>query len=287
MELNTYNTLLCNKSAVIELKGQLTYFVAKKDISQDFLKDIEKISLIHVNPEEKYRNWKGRMGNGAFYISINPNIPGWQHWVADFIRFENRNGRIPIAYSNNSLFNQLSKFENFLLDEKTIRATDPRWIVHSTDLKSYKKIIESGFLFSENHQVEIGLKERKGHTIELPKDYYDYIMFCGIDRYAEHVVASKYLQKVVTSDEVVYEPGGRFYFDLHQLVNDGIVERDGIHPVKVKTSLDLKEFLIFSISSEDFKRTGINWNTGDFQNKCNMKFRKFCKEYTTCIDNKS
>jgi len=99
-------------------------------------------------------------------------------------------------------------------------------------------------------------------------------MFCGIDRYAEHVIASKFHNKVITDEKTKYTPGGRFYFDSYQIIRDGIGIRDGIHSIKVKKEISLEKYLIYSIFLNEFGNKKY-YTTGEFQKKCNKKFNDF------------
>jgi len=102
--------------------------------------NIELNSLIVFDTNLIHRNWKNKTKTGFFYMAINPHFNNWCVSVSDFIRYENRNSRIPILLNNHFKIDTID-FNQYLLNENEIRDFDKRWIVHSTTLNNYNFII--------------------------------------------------------------------------------------------------------------------------------------------------
>ncbi|WP_242867815.1 hypothetical protein [Clostridium sp. Marseille-P299] len=104
-----------------------------------------------------------------------------------------------------------------------------------------------------------------------PADYSDYIMLDVLKGCGELVVNSRNLGYVCTNPHVIYTPGVRPYFDVGKMFSDRIVTRDGLHLVKIKDRLPLKEYLLAAVTSNDFS-TNIQWTPTLFTEKANELF---------------
>lgn len=92
-----------------------------------------------------------------------------------------------------------------------------------------------------------------------------------IKKDGELVVNSRNLGYVCTGPNVIYTPGVRLYFDIRKMYKDGIVTRDGLHLVKVKDRLPLKEYLLEAITADDVP-TQIQWTPTLFTKRANEVF---------------
>ena len=162
----------------------------------------------------------------------------------------------------------------------TYRSTDEEYMVHSTTLTTWEYIKKDKSLLSPNmlkaigrEVMEIGLK-----PMLKPPDYSDYIMLDILNGCGELVVNSRQLGYVCTDPNVIYIPGIRLYFDVRKMIRDKIVVRDGLHLLKVKDRLPLDDYLIATVSAEDFPEE-IKWTPTLFTEKANQLFYdKYVKE---------
>ena len=116
------------------------------------------------------------------------------------------------------------------------------------------------------YDPDIGLKQ----MLE-PADYSDYIMLDIPNGCGELVVNSRQLGTVCTDPKVRYIPGIRLYFDVEKMFEHQIAVRDGLHLLKVKDKLPLKDYLIATISAKDFD-TEIEWTPTLFTSMANELF---------------
>lgn len=192
----------------------------------------------------------------------------------DFLRYELSYGRNVIVRFGVGMNAQkiLNRFEE-TDDAVQWRASDGDVLVHSTTLSAWGQIMRDGALLSPN------LLKKNGQTIyEIglapmlePKDYSDYVMLDVPEGCGELVVNSRNLGTVCTDPNVPYTPGVRLYFDVKKLFADGLVTRDGEHPVKIKNRLTLDGYLIAVISAKDFP-DDIKWTPTLFTEKANEFF---------------
>lgn len=153
------------------------------------------------------------------------------------------------------------------------RSSDENYMVHSTTLSAWESIKQDGALLSpnllkENNRAvnEIGLK-----PMNEPKDYSDYIMLDVLDGCGELVVNSHNIGSVCIDPNTIYTPGVRLYFDVRKMFADEVVTRDGLHPVKVKDRLPLRDYLLAAITANDFA-SNIKWTPSLFTQKANEFF---------------
>ena len=191
--------------------------------------------------------------NSCLYtLSVNPLYDTKQQRLCDFIKYEIGYGRNVIIQANGVTLPD----ETFQLkDDKKVRESDPKWMVHSTTEKSWESIRQTGALFSP-----IELKKRGIPICEIgllpmlePKDYSDYIMLDILDGCGELVVNSHQLGYVCTNPHMEYKPGVRLYFDAHKIIQNGLAVRDGLHILKVKNKLSLAEYMVMAVNEQMLK----------------------------------
>ena len=104
-----------------------------------------------------------------------------------------------------------------------------------------------------------------------PKDYSDYIMLDILNGCGELVVNSRQLGYVCIDSDVPYNPGVRLYFDAYKIIRDGLAVRDGLHILKVKNELPLKEYLTMAVT-EDMSLSRESWTPTTYTEWANKHF---------------
>ncbi|MGN1410101.1 MAG: hypothetical protein ACI4XJ_07985 [Eubacteriales bacterium] len=192
----------------------------------------------------------------------------------DFLWYEQSYGRnVIVRFCSGMNANEiLSRFHN-MNNVVNYRISDGEVLVHSTTLSSWESIKREGALLSPSMLRRKGQAIREiGLNVMLePKDYSDYVMLDIPNGCGELVVNSRNLGYVCTDPNVPYSPGIRLYFDVKRLFRDGLVTRDGLHPVKIRGKLPLDGYLLAAISSKDFPYE-IQWTPTKFTEKANELF---------------
>lgn len=228
-----------------------------------FIYDSDITYFTNVYPESKLH-----------VIRFSPDADKNYIRLFDFLKYE-------LSYQRNVIFkvciglNAESIIELFhKTSHKTeYRSSDEKYMVHSTTLSAWESIKQDGALLSPNSLKknnrlvnEIGLK-----PMNEPKDYSDYIMLDVLDGCGELVVNSHNIGCVCIDPNVNYIPGVRLYFDVKKMFAGKIVTRDGLHPVKIKDTLPLQDYLLAAITANDFE-SGIQWTPSLFTQKANELF---------------
>ncbi len=147
---------------------------------------------------------------------------------------------------NEELQEAKNRYAGHNYNEKALRDTEPKVLVHSTTLENYENIKRDGMLKSYNR---LGIQgEPIGQKIGDPKDFSDYIMFGG-GVTGEIVVNSKQKGEIIMDIYAEYVPGARMYFDAQKIAAAGLLVRDGCH-LKVKSELPLSPYLIFAATAD-------------------------------------
>lgn len=217
----------------------------------------------------------------VYTLRFSPVADNGNQRFFDFLRYELSYGRNVIVKFCTGMDCQdiLNRFRK-AGDETSYRASDGEVLVHSTTLSAWKQIKHDGALFSPN------LLRKNGHIIHEiglapmlePKDYSDYVMLDVPNGCGELVVNSRNIGTVCIDPNVPYTPGVRLYFDVKKLFADGLVIRDGVHPVKIKDKLPLDGYLLAVISAKEF-HDNIQWTPALFTERANELFyRKYMEK---------
>lgn len=201
----------------------------------------------------------GKSACGCFTLVLNPSAFDFCCRCSDFISYENSHGRCVLLHSKT--FPVDTDFLNKLrydFQSNEIRKTDTQYVVHSTTLMSYDDIIRDGCLKSPVQLKKQGVKKKAIGFKPLgePNDYLDYIMFAPIDGMgssSEIVVNSHMRGEICFDPNIQYTPQARMYFNGYKIIKDGLAVRDGVHPMKVKDSLSLSEYLLLTVFEKDVK----------------------------------
>jgi len=214
-----------------------------------------KYSLLKL--DEKMRGFTcGKGPWGCYSITLNPNAEDFAYHVADFIRYENAHGR-KVRFKPRK-FDPSDALKSVPDSGSVLRPDDPKFVVHSTTLKAYEKILKDGQLKSTAQLRKEGAAQHAIGFLPLgePPDYLDYVMFAGFDRYGaasscEIVVNSHLHGKPCFDTDVPYQPQARMYFDARKIIADCLAVRDGTHTLKVYGTLPLEGYLLRAIFATD------------------------------------
>jgi len=186
----------------------------------------------------------GKSPCGRYRLAVNPAAADFAERLHDFIAYENAHGRQVLIDAPGIDLAKLPR------PPAGIRASDPRYAVHSTPLSSYAKILRDGCLKSA---ALLEIPAIGFAPLGEPEDYLDYIMFAAIDGFcaSEIVVNSRLRGEVCYNPDMPYHPQARMYFDAHKIIADGLATRDGSHWVKVRGTLPLKPYLVLTVCAND------------------------------------
>lgn len=190
-----------------------------------------------------------RSSHGCYAVSMTPEYAFFKELFADFIQYETDHGRKIILISKDDMDLDFKTHYK----EITLRPSDSRFLIHSTTLSSYEKILSDGLLKSPNRLKRewysihpIGLE-----PLGEPDDYLDHIMFANSGVAPEIVVNSRLCDGVNYDPTAPYTPQVRLYFDGHKMVLDGIVVRNVSS--MVFDNVPLKTYLLKAVFAEDLQ----------------------------------
>ena len=207
-------------------------------------------SLFIVDETVQGMIFSGKSPFGCYCIRATPKYKYFNELMADVLQYETDNGRKVIFVTDGE--------ENKYLDNITtnykdsiIRKSDPRFLVHSTMMTTYDKILEDGLLKSPNRLHKEGYNI---HAIGLeplgePDDYLDYVMFADGGIAPEFVINSRLCGYVNCDPNAKYTPQARMYFDCYKIIHDGIMVRDVGR--KVYDNVSLSKYLIKTVFQSD------------------------------------
>ena len=227
----------------------------------------------------------GRGPRGCYCVTLNPNFEDFAYHVADFIRYENAHGRRVRFKPRN--FDPSDALKSVPENSNVPRPNDPVFVVHSTTLTAYEKIVQDGQLKSTSQLRKEGNSQHAIGFLPLgePPDYLDYVMFAGFDRYGaasscEIVVNSHMLGEPCFDENVPYQPQARMYFSAQKIIEDGLAVRDGAHTLKVYGALPLEGYLLRTVFVGDVKLPPgkAHWTPALFTEAANALFQKTLKD---------
>ncbi len=217
--------------------------------------------------------------NSLFRHGENLEKPGLSFRIADYLRYETLHGRKSILFFPDDI--NTDSFVSAALSEtpngNKVRESDPKWMVHSTNLKAWESIQKDGAL----RALSVLLGEGKDvvtigfDQFDEPKEFGEYIMFGRIDNVnSEHIVSSQQKGKIYTAADAPYKPGVRLYFNHHKIIKDGLAVRDGMHQVKVHKRLPLSPYLVAAVSVNAVDPEGLvkEWTPNRFWRAANEQF---------------
>lgn len=210
--------------------------------------------VLILNNSTEYRQLCGSFNGCAYTVKLSCTMSeNWMMDAGDFIDFNERHGKNTIlVMSEQALCAVRRAYKGHAYNDRFLRTYEPKVLVHSTPLASWKSIKSDGMLKSWNRLKKEGaVKERYpiGKLLGDPLDFSQYVMF-GSGVTGEIVVHAKQVGRIDMDVDSTYQPGARLYFDAEKLARDGRLIRDGSH-LKVKDMLPLDPYLIWVATAEN------------------------------------
>ncbi|MCL1965160.1 MAG: hypothetical protein FWF69_08895 [Firmicutes bacterium] len=205
-------------------------------------------TILSIDENVQGMLFQQRSEHGCYSVSMTPQYAFFNELFADFIQYETDHSRKIILISKDDV--NLA-FKTHYKDS-SIRPSDSRFLIHSTTLPTYEKILSDGLLKSPNRLKKEGYSV---HPIGLeplgePDDYLDHIMFANDGVAPELVVNSRLRGRVNCDQHALYLPQARLYLDGHKMVSDGLIVRNVAS--MVFDNLPLKPYLLKTVTADDF-----------------------------------
>jgi hypothetical protein len=206
--------------------------------------------------EDDRRTWYGSSGDGPFSLHLWVGIPDARERLADFVRYENSQGRIPVVALPEKLGGESYVLDalDHVPDQGIVREADPRWVVHSTSTESWDGIRSDGALraLSELDTSEVPHAGLGFRELGEPSEFAEYVALAPFESLApEIVVSAKQKGRVCDDPDAPYRPQIRLFFDCHAIIRSRLAVRDGRHAIKVHRRLPLTPFLVRSLDEDD------------------------------------
>lgn len=229
-----------------------------------------------LTDSKEYNKFVGSINGCAYTIKFSRYAnKDWRFALCDFIEYNEANNKnIILVLSSDELQEAKYAYGGHSYKEKYLREGEPKFLVHSTTLENYVNIKNDGMLKSFNSLRIQG--EPIGIKLGDPKDFSDYIMFCGSGVTAEIVVNSKQKGEIIMDIDSKYIPGARMYFDARKIAKDGLLVRDGCH-LKVKSELPLSPYLIFAATTDSISLGKRISTPKEFSTKADAYFNSIFK----------
>ncbi|MBD3368275.1 MAG: hypothetical protein GF405_08940 [Candidatus Eisenbacteria bacterium] len=204
--------------------------------------------------EDDLRTWYGALPNGLFAFHVHAGAPTVDETVADFIRYENALGRVPIVKLPRG-FTGSAFVEDALARvpaPSLPRKSDPRWLVHATTTDAWTRVLKDGELRASSELRPEARPDLGSLYLGEPPEFHEYVMLAAFDSISpEIVVASQERGELSEDPDAPYAPGVRMYFEFRGLLAAGIGVRDGRHTHKVHRRLPLDPHLMASVHASD------------------------------------
>jgi hypothetical protein len=131
---------------------------------------------------------------------------------------------------------------------------DGEYVCHAAPLEAATAILECGRILSKHRLTGLPLDQlAKEGTWGDPPDYFGYVNLARGGCVAPDIVAmSRQRRRNLSPAEVDdrFYPGVRFIFQTVELMRHPDAEWDGIHPIKIRDSIDLDEIPFTVVSPE-------------------------------------
>lgn len=231
-----------------------------------------------LTEDREYRQLVGSFYGHVYTIKFSRHTEGWEMSVGDFIAYNRRlNKNMILVISEEDLNLAKHKYEGHDYNEPFLRSDEQIYSVHSTSLENWERIQKDGCLKSWNILKSENLLYEEnpiGIVLGDPHDFSDYIMF-GKNIAGELVVSSKQKGEIVMDCNAEYLTGARLYLDMKQIIEDGLIVRDGAH-LKVKDTLPLEPYLIWATTWEN---VGLDSRLSSPEIFCEKADREFINRY--------
>lgn len=218
--------------------------------------------------------------DGVYYFAL-PNYPHITDWelrnLVLFLAYEKSHKRETVIACEDAVIQQkvdyaLSHPESVMSAErpKTVPGlpdcTDCKHggchtnlVCHTAVVENAKSILSCGNILSAAKArnmtgAELALEKR--NAAGDPPDYFDYAMFAwGNCQAGDRLVMERLLGRSPNEDDCRdgFQPGIRFFFQYDTIVQSPNAVFDGYHPVKIKDSINLEEYLFACVIPERHK----------------------------------
>lgn len=232
------------------------------------------VNLPDTMQEQTATDREHAMQTGARIHTIPRDRDFWCFRLMDLINYHQLYGRNILIIGKESYLQRAANiYGNSTIRNLFRREYEPEFLVHSTSRESGEIIIKEGKIRCWNQLRDEGKIQEEipiGHLIRDTVDVSDYVMLSGRDMDGELVVLSKQRGEILLDPKADYIPGFRFYFSTHQLAQQGMLIRDGIH-YKVKGELDLK-YCLYIAKAKEILRDLTAYTPEEFTKAANRSF---------------
>lgn len=213
--------------------------------------------------------WIGTSKAGLFHYKCSVDDPGLAENLADFLRYEQSYGRVPVLFGLDTIGGHACVADALAHTPPpcAIRPTDPKYFVHSTSRTAGDQIRQDGAIKSwyvlEQEGNPPSWHNLKSAVLGEPAEYPQYVNLGKVGSpWVEVVTASHQAGRFLGPDDS-YEPGWRFYFDARGLIRAGMVTR--VFGCKVHRVLPLKSYCLGQIDVSAVKITdSASWTSRRF-----------------------
>ncbi len=247
-----------------------------EDIVNEIKSSSKKEDWIHFKLDDKqeFEKMCGKSDKGIYQFIRSRKFENWEYCVIDFISYVSSskiNGILEIDETDLQTAKKKCNENNY--NDDFLRTFEAKVLIHSAPKASWDSIQKDKCLKSWNIlNAEGKIKEKNpiGDLLGDPEEFSDYVML-GSGTTCEVVVSSSDKKEINCSIDCHYQPGVRLYFDAQKLAEHGKLIRDGSH-TKVKDRLDLKEYLIYSVTAKDIEDKELYWTPKSFTEKADKTF---------------
>ena len=238
----------------------------------------EWIALSFTPTEDCYY---GVTGCELFLIRMSLKWCDPRSVVADFVRYQTSQGLKPVLFLTDE-HNSDAFIAAAILSTPpphVIRDTDPEIQVHSTSLEAGREILRDGAIKSRALLLKEGRnldwQELRSSDLGEPESYADLIQSTLIDSALGEAVMASHMQGRNVAEDEPYEPGFRFYVDVHEVIKSGLDTRFS-GGIVVRERLPLRPFVTETLSLLDVdpERTTRVWTPKSFTAAANEMFRQ-------------
>lgn len=243
---------------------------------------LENTSFLYLVSNEKFMSFTGKNVDGHFHIKLNTSLHDyWKEATCDFIQYTLKKGQKPIIIGPEPLLLEaLTVYDHCFNSNHRLRHYEPSVFIHSTEMASWKKIQQDGYLFSwqylkNQHKIDEG--SPIGHLLGDPEEFSAYIMLGhGLNMGGEYVIQAKQEGRILCEDDRIYQSGVRLYLDGEKLARDGKLVRDGAH-YKVFEKIELKKYLLHVVEPSLFE-VGATFTPKSYAEQANLHYHNHYKE---------
>lgn len=211
-------------------------------------------TIFIADPGVRGMLFQRKSSHGCYVVAATPEYEHFDDLMSDFLHYETGQGRKVIFVTDGHSHEKLAVLAP--IPRNLFRPYDPRFLVHSTPLDAYAKILRDGMLKSPARLAREGASVEPIGLAPLgePEDYLDYVMFAPGGVTPELVVNSRLCKNINCDPNAAYQPQARMYFDARRLIEDGRIVRDV--GMKVYDGVQLAEYLVKTVTADMLAHPG-------------------------------